>query len=89
MKLLDKPDVANLDYSLDFANRMPADDVFTSAIVEVRSGDVVANNVTFAGTVITFWLHGGTKGTRCEVMVKGGTQQGRTPAEPVFLNIIG
>lgn len=89
MKLLDKPDVADLDYSFDFASRLPAGDVFVSASTEVRTGDVVPHNVTCAGTVITFWLSGGTKGTACEVMVKGLTQQGRTPAEPAFINIIG
>jgi hypothetical protein len=89
MKLLDKVDVADLDYSFDFANRLPTGDVFVSAASEVRAGDVTVHNVTCAGTVITFWLSGGTKGMACEVLIKGVTQQGRTPAEPAFVNIIG
>lgn len=89
MKLMDKPDVADVDYSYDFGNRLPDGDVFTTASSEVRSGDVVVHNLTCAGTVITFWLSGGTAGKQCEIMIKGVTLQGRTPAEPVFVKIIG
>ena len=88
MQLSNKPDVADLDYSFDFANRLPAGDVFTTASFEVRTGDVTVHNLTCAGTVITFWLSGGTAGQRCEIMIKGVTQQGRTPAEPAFITII-
>ena len=71
MQLSNKPDVADLDYSFDFANRLPAGDVFTTASFEVRTGDVTVHNLTCAGTVITFWLSGGTAGQRCEIMIKG------------------
>lgn len=89
MKLPNKLSDENLDYQFDFAKRIDTGDAITASTAILKSGDVTIGTCTFAGTVVTFWLSGGTAGKSNVVEIEITTQGGRVLAELAHVQVTG
>lgn len=72
-----------LDYQIDWADpddsRLEEGETIVSSTFSVEEGDVVIDNDDFVLTgLTTVWLSGGTLGTRCVILNRIVTSEGRT-----------
>ncbi|MBB76632.1 MAG: hypothetical protein CMJ75_19165 [Planctomycetaceae bacterium] len=75
-----KPDESRMDYDVDFARLIPADDRVISMETRADEGIELASSQLF-GNVVKVWLAGGTARKTYTVTVLATTQQGRIVEE--------
>ncbi len=77
MALKKDPD-AVLDYVFDWSIWLAEGETIVTATVEVVSGDVVVDSVSFTDEAVTAWLSGGTLDTDAELRCRVTTSEDRT-----------
>lgn len=79
---------ALLDYSVDWAPWLAADETVASAVVTVPAGLVKDRTETVAATgLITVWLSGGTAGVNYDVGFRITTSQGRVDERSMTVKV--
>lgn len=78
-----------LDYSVEWAERLPIEDDITTSdwFLDTTDGNLVIDSVQRMGTLCTVWLSGGTLGYTYFITNRVSTADGRTMDQTVRLFI--
>ena len=76
-----------LDYDINWSDRLPSGDTIVSSDWTIVAGNVTNFNEAFTTSVTKIWLSGGTLGETCELLNRVETAGGRTMDQTVYLKI--